>query len=140
MITYINTINHNGYTYQDYIEDCEESGREPGKEASAEYYRWLGRMVDLDIEDFLANTRHSKVCRGPVTVRGHLGLWWGRPKIEPEKFDDFESAIRACWGDCDDTSITLDKGILTVVGYHHDGRNVFTIHREHGYFWPKYLY
>ena len=66
--------------------------------------------------------------------------WWGRPTIEPKKFDTLWDAIVACAQDVNDIIVTLEKGILKVQGLHHDGTNVFTIHREHGYFWPKYLF
>lgn len=139
MITYIDTYNHNGRTYDDYKEWCSDNEIEPAGEESNEFYAWLGRENDFDWEDFEANLQYSKV-NGPVTVRGSLGLWWGRPTIEPKKFYTLWDAILACIDDAWDVIITLDKGVLKVQALHHDGRNVFTIHREHGYFWPKYLF
>lgn len=140
MIKYLDTYNKNGYTYEDYLDYCNDNELEPKDDESNDYYDWLSEQVDLDWEDFFDNIEYVDLCQRPVTVCGKLGLWWGSPTIEPTKFDDLKSAILACAEGSWDLEVTLDKGILSVVGYHHDGRNYFTIHREHGYFWPKYLY
>lgn len=139
MITYIDTMNKNGWDYNAYLEDCKEHGKTPKGEDSNDYYNFVSDMMEMDWSDFMLNLEYSKV-NGPVTVHGELGLWWGSPTIEPTKFDDLKSAIVACVAGSTDVKITLDKGILEVVGYHHDGRNYFTIHREDGHFWPKHLF
>ena len=138
-MTILDTYNYNGLTYEDYLEFCEINEIEPEGEDSRDFYEWLGHENDIAWEDLEANLSYSKVS-GPVSVCGHLGLWWGNPTIQPEKFDNLWDAIMACARDAWDVIITLDKGVLKVQALHHDGRNVFTIHREHGYFWPKYLF
>ena len=139
MITYIDTYNYNGRTYEDYLDWCEINEIDPAGEESREYYNWLGLENNTDWEDFQDNLQYSKV-NGPVSVCGSLGLWWGSPTIEPKKFNSIWDAIVACTQNADDIIITLEKGILKVQALHHDGRNVFTIHREHGYFRRKYLF
>ena len=138
-MTILDTYNYNGLTYEDYLEFCEINEIEPDDENSNAFYEWLAEERENAFGDLEMNLSFSKF-NGPVTVCGSLGLWWGRPTIEPKKFDTLWDAIVACAQDVDDIIVTLEKGILKVQGLHHDGRNVFTIHREHGYFWPKYLF
>ena len=138
MITYIDTYNHNGRTYDDYKEWCEDNEIEAQAEDSQEFYGWLSEEDNFDLEDFRDNLKYANL--GPVSVSGRLGLWYGTRTIQTTKFDSLSDAINACFGDAWDVIVTLDKGILKVEALHHDGRNVFTIHREHGYFWPKYLF
>ena len=138
-MTIYDSYNSNGLTYADYLEFCEENGTEPKGEESSHFYNWLDMQNDLDWQDLEMNLSYSKL-NGPVSVCGHLGLWWGKPTIEPKKFDTLWDAILACANNADDIIITLKRGILKVQALHHDGRNTFTLHREHGYFWPKYLF
>ena len=139
MITYIDTLSDNGLTYEDYKEFCEVNGIEPRGNGGSHYLNWLAEENTTIFDDFLENMKYSKFA-GHVSVCGRVGRWNGTFSIEPKNFDTFEDAIMACVQDCGEVSITLDKGVLTVKSYHHDGVNVFTIHREHGYFWPKYLF
>lgn len=138
MITYLDTYNHDGLTYEDYKEFCEDNDITPEAEDSQDFYDWLAQETEFSVEDFRDNLKYAKF--GPVSVSGRLGLWCGSPSIETTKFDNILDAFNACVSDAWDVIVTLDKGILTVQALHHDGRNVFTIHREHGYFWPKHLF
>ena len=140
MVTYIDTYNSNGWSYQDYIAECSENAVTPGTEDSPEFYEWMQQRVAWDWEDFEMNIKNSRVCSGPVTVTGSLGLWWGRPEIEPRRFDSLLAAIYACLENCFEYSIKLEKGVLEVAGTHHDGTNHFSIRRASGRFWSKYLF
>ena len=120
----IDTYNNNGWSYSDYKAEMEENDLFPGDENSNSFYSWLSERINMDIEDFWDN----------------LGLWWGRPEIQSTRFRNLAEAIHKCVDGAQDMVVTLEKGILTVEGLHHDGTNCFTIHREHGYFWPKYLF
>lgn len=126
MVTYIDTYNKNGWNYAAYLENCEDNGVEPAGEDSSAFYNWVSDMMELDMDAFFSNLEYSPVASGPVTVRGHLGLWWGRPEIEPRRFECLADAIRACMDGAWDVTIRLDRGVLTVEGHHHDGTNYFT--------------
>lgn len=127
-ITYLDTYNDDGLTYEDYKEWCEEMEREPCGEDSGDYYDWLRDEVDINIECFFSNLRYEKgKVQNRCVISGRLGLWNGRPTIEPVMCEDLEEAIRKCWGDCCDVIVELENGVVKVEGLHHDGRNYFEI-------------
>lgn len=127
-ITYLDTYNNDGLTYEDYKEWCKEMEREPCEEDSGDYYAWLRDEVDINIECFFSNLRYAKgVAQNRCVVSGRLGLWHGRPTIEPVMCEDLEEAIRKCWGRCDDVEVVLENGVIYVNAMHHDGTNCFEI-------------
>lgn len=126
-ITYLDTWCESGYSYADYVEDCEERGETPAPENSEAYWEWIGDMIRNDIDDFFDNLKYSSSGKSPVVISGNLGLWYGRPRIENTICDDIESAIRKCWGGCDDIEVVLEDGVLHVNAMHHDGTNCFEV-------------
>lgn len=127
-ITYLDTYNNDGLTYEDYKEWCEEMEREPCGEDSEDFYNWLHEETDLDAECFFSNLRYAKgMVQNRCVISGRLGLWNGRPTIEPVMCEDLEEAIRKCWGGCQDAIVELENGVVKVEGLHHDGRNYFEI-------------
>ena len=85
-ITYLDTRNYNGYAYEDYIDYCNGNNLEIREDDSEDFYDWQSRMLNYDIEDFWDNLKSADF--GECEVSGKLGLWWGTPNIEPERFDD----------------------------------------------------
>ena len=64
----------------------------------------------------------------PILVIGDLGLWYGRPSIEPLACEDIESAIRKCANNMDYVIVKQVNGHIEVTGIHHDGSNNFEIY------------
>ena len=127
--TWVDTLNYDGLTYQDYKEYCEEEGIEAGAEDSTEFYGWLNKETEINREDFFANLKYSKnVNEYPCYIIGHLGLWWGNPEIKGVICDTLTEAIHKCMDGAQDIEIISDNdGEVTVKGHHHDGTNVFYI-------------
>jgi len=135
---YLDTYCEGGYSYQDYLEWCEDYDLEPHAEDSDEYWHWIHMQIEDDIESFFENLGYSE-CNGPCVVSGHLGLWWGHPEIEPREFLSLTKAIKTCWDGCNDIRITGEDGVIYVEVLHHDGTNRFEIRPESGEY-PQYLY
>ena len=72
------------------------------------------------------NWAYSPLKNQEVEVQGVLGLWNGKHKIIPKKFDNLRKAILAC---LEDYNIIAEDsyGNLIVSAYHHDGQNLFKI-------------
>jgi len=116
------------FTYQDYVENCEDIEEEPAPENSAEFLLWCADMRENYYLDDLANLRCSKdMC--PCLITGSLGLWWGHPDIEPVLCPDIESAVKKCFGSCDDIRVEFEDGVYTCYAMHHDGTNVFEVRK-----------
>ena len=125
-ITYLDTFCEGGYCYQDYLEWCEENEVGADVEGGEDYWRWIEEMLADDVECFFTNMKYSD-CNGPCVVTGTLGLWWGHPTIEPEKFNSLAEAIHECWDGCDAVQVWGKNGVIYVKGMHHDGSNYFEI-------------
>lgn len=139
-ITYLDTYNYNGLTYEDYCEWCrEEMDDEPADENSGAYWDWLAQERDVDTECFFINLKYSKENVRTCVINGKLGLWDGRHTIEPVECDTLEDAIRKCWSSCIDVEVYLEDGVVYVNAMHHDGTNCFEITPIDGKY-SKYLY
>lgn len=126
-ITYLDTYCEGGYSYKDYVEDCEDNGIEPAEEDSNNYWSWIHMRVWGDVDDFFVNLRYTEWDKTPCVISGRLGLWWGEPVIENEMCDSLGEAIKKCWGSCDDIEVTLENGVVHVSAMHHDETNYFEI-------------
>lgn len=146
-ITYLDTFGNGGYTYEDFVDYCKEQNwdmqedeLEIPAEYSASYWEWVRAQIDDDIECFFENLKYEKgVVQEPCIVTGTLGLWWGRPDIEPTEIRDLATAVRKCWGDCEYVKVTGKDGVVHVEAAHHDGTNYFEIRPVEGEY-PEYLY
>lgn len=126
-ITYLDTFCEGGYSYKDYLEWCEEYEVGAGEEGSEDYWRWIEEEKSADVECFFANMKFSD-CNGACVVCVRLGLWWGRPEIEPTKFDSLTEAIKACMAGMDAVQVWGKDGVIYAHGMHHDGSNYFEIY------------
>lgn len=126
-ITYLDTYNNDGLIYEDYKEWCEANDCEPLGEDGEDFYNWLHEETYMNVECFFENLKYSKDNDRRCVVSGRLGLWHGRPTIEPVMCEDLEEAIKKCCDRCDDVEVVLENGVVKVEGLHHDGRNYFEI-------------
>lgn len=121
------------YTYNDYLEWCEMNDTDPiYAEDSTEFFDWCHEQVEQDIECDEENIRYSEYYKRKFMITGTLGLWNGRPTIEPVIIDGLLDAINKCvsgnsiWDY--DVFINDDEDYITVHAKHHDGTNVFELH------------
>lgn len=126
-ITYIDTYNHDGLTYADYLEYCGEEGYTAGDDESHEFYEWLVDETEVNVECFFENVKFSELGKKPCVISGKLGLWNGNYDIDLVMAGNLGDAIRKCWGRCDDIVVTLEDGVVYVDAMHHDGTNCFEI-------------
>lgn len=143
----IYTTDTDNYRYEDYLEYCNDNGIEPVSEDSYDYYEWVSDMIGFDIDDAYANIDAKQDKNTTVVITGTLGLWNGRPDIEPV-FVESESvfhhatkqrtyssaltlAIKKCAEGMNDVECYLDDeaGCVEVIGHHHDGSNHFYIYK-----------
>ena len=132
--------------YADYIDFCEANEITPEPEDSSDYWNWVNEERSRDIDDFLTNLRYAKINEEPVLITGSLGLWNGRKEIYPMLIESSEyeqrkdgswkyknpaimKAIQKCMNGMDDVKVEYANGEIVVHGYHHDGTNIFTIHK-----------
>ena len=75
------------------------------------------------------NWAYSPLKDQEVEVQGILGLWDGKHKVVPKKFDNLSEAISAC---LEDYNIIAEDsyGNLIISAYHHDGQNKFIIKKS----------
>lgn len=123
----IATTSSDGFSYEDYVEDCEVNGYEPEDEDSEGFLNWCYEEARDNFEADLDCISYCKEYNIPVVVSGHLGLWWGHPEIEPTRFESVAEAIERCMKGADYVDIKYDDGEIIVYATHHDGTNVFTI-------------
>lgn len=121
------TTDTDGFTYEDYKEWCEDNDIEPGDENSDDFWEWCREEADNNWECDLENIRHCKEYDVPCIITGSLGLWWGRPTIQPERMESVYDAILRCVREADMATVQWNDGVVTVDAYHHDGCNCFTI-------------
>lgn len=117
------------FNREDYIDFCEDNGIETGVGDYFEegFLDWCADETQANYEADMDNIKHCKEYNVPVLVEGTLGLWWGMPSIEPEKFECVADAIEKCIGDCNYVEVEYNDGVLNVYATHHDGTNCFTI-------------
>lgn len=126
-ITYLDTYNNDGLTYEDYKEWCEVNDCEPLGEDGEDFYNWLHEETNMNVECFFENLKYSKDNDRRCVVSGRLGLWHGTPTIVPVMCENLDEAIRKCSESADDIVVELDNGVVKVEGLHHDGTNCFEI-------------
>lgn len=124
--------------YNDYLYYT-ESNKPKKEEEDDEFYDWVSNMQQMDYDDFWMNLKCSEYNL-PCYVRGSLGLWNGKHEIERRDFDNLESAMSACFGECNDAKVYCDGNGVYVDAYHHDGCNHFKIiikgkKIKYGYLW-----
>jgi hypothetical protein len=135
------------YEYSDYVEHCKGNGVEPSSEDSQDFWDWVYEMIEFDMDDAYTNIDCKSDKNTTVVITGSLGLWNGRPDIEPvfvESESIFNSktkqriydsalklAIQKCGEGMNDVECYLDDetGCVEVIGHHHDGTNHFYIYK-----------
>lgn len=122
----IDTYCEGGYSYQDYLEWCEEMDETPAPEGSDAYWDWIDNQKKNDWDDLMANIGCGK-NNGRCLLTGAVGRWDGRHTVYPKAFDTLTDAIKAVAADADDVQVWEDGGHVTVHGLHHDGTNIFEI-------------
>lgn len=114
------------FSYEDYLEWCEDMDETPAEEGSSEFYNWV---VDMQMETFECDKLNIKTSSTlkpyKVLITGRLGLWWGHPTIYPEIHDSLLDAIMRCAED--DLEAEYDEKCVYVNSYHHDGTNCFRL-------------
>jgi len=124
----IATTDAGQFTYEDYLEWCEDMGVEPGDETSDEYYEWCEDEAQNNLECDMDNIQTCKQYQVPVVITGELGLWDGKHTILPERKDSVYDAVQRCIGrDTNEAEVKWEDGAVVVYAYHHDGCNIFTI-------------
>lgn len=120
-------IDTNAYTREDYEEWCEMNELEPGDDY--DFYDFCAEETQANYEADMDNIESCKEYNVPVVVTGTLGLWWGHPTIQPERYESVGDAIHDIIGrsDCHDVFAEYNDGVITLNCYHHDGCNRFTI-------------
>ena len=113
---------------ESYQECYELTDEEMAEISDTEIWEFINDTLDLEWDDLLTNLKYSKNADKPCVITGSLGLWYGRPNIEPLACEDIESAIRKCVNNMDYVVIKQVNGHLEVRATHHDGSNHFEIH------------
>lgn len=121
------TTDVEGFTYDEYLDFCEANDIEPGSDTSGDFYEWCAEEANINWEDDLDNIEACKEYNIPVLITGHLGLWWGKPEIEPVREESVHSAIQKCLAAADTVTVEWEDGEIHVFAGHHDGCNCFTI-------------
>lgn len=95
---------------------------------SSRFFEWVNEQMGIDFDDFITNLEYSNE-NDECVVEGKVGRWNGTFEIEPTNFGTTLSAIMTCINGCDYYTIKLIDGTIEVVSRHHDGTNVFSIHK-----------
>lgn len=127
-----NYPDYEDYPYEEYVKECEINGVEPGEPESDEFYEWCHWNTQENFECDLDNIKECKEYDVPVVISGTLGLWWGKPEIEPVEMDSVYKAIKKCMGQADYVEAFFTDGVIEVHSTHHDGTNCFTIKAKRG--------
>lgn len=127
-ISYVVIDTTDNYNYESYLEYCEDMDIEPADKNSNRYYEWVSDMMEMDFDDFVANMKYSEIANTPCVITGSLGLWYGRPEINPVFMDNLSDAIMKCINNMDYFKVEMINGVINVYGYHHDGTNCFEIY------------
>ena len=120
-----NDVDVSEYDIEDYYDWCDANGIKRGDDT--DFYYWCEDETQANYENDMWEIKHCKEYNVPVLVEGTLGLWWGRPSIQPERFECVADAIQKCISDCDYVEVEYNDGVLNVYTTHHDGTNCFTI-------------
>lgn len=117
------------FSYEDYVEYCEEEGLTADDEHSEAFWDWCYEERDVNYDADMENIKYCKEYKSKVRVNGGLGLWDGKHRLDEVICDsvydaiekimdaDYDHIVRAKWHD----------GIIEVTESHHDGTNYFVI-------------
>lgn len=112
------------FEWADYIDFCMANGITPTRE---DFNEWCYEEAQRVYEDDLDNLKEDERYNVPVVITGTLGLWWGRPNVEPVVEDSVYDAVVRCSRSGEIVEVAFDNGEIIVSASHHDGTNVFTI-------------
>lgn len=116
------------FSYEDYVEDCEQRDITPGKKGSIEQYKWETQMRQDYYENDRDNIRHSKYGKDGVVLTGAIGRWNGRFPIKPVIYPTLDEALTAIsGGDILDVEASYTTKCIEVTAKHHDFSNCFCI-------------
>lgn len=117
--------------YEEYLEHCRANDIEPQEEDSDDYWDYVTFMQELEMRDLKENLKYSSQNNTPVLITGTLQLWNGKPEIYPMRCESLWDAIRRCSNSnsIDKIRVEYDNGVVRVHASHHDGTNVFEIHK-----------
>lgn len=121
-------INYDEF-YLDYLEWCKENDRNPDTKESQSFYNYVYSSLDIEWDDLMLNIKNDNDCQEECVVLGTLGLWTGRHEINAKKFFGLKDAINACVTNIDYIIIKEENGVIYVNAIHHDGVNIFEIHK-----------
>ncbi len=128
---------NNSLWFSDFKEWCNDNNIDSTQynEDSEYFIQWIYDTLALYWDDLMTNLEYDKENNVYCVVTGSVGKWNGRFEIEPKHFATLKDAIIACTNNCDFIVITEEKGAINIRGIHHDGTNLFTIHKlnEKGY-------
>lgn len=130
-ITYNLLTSRNDFTYDEYVEYCNDNDFEPMGEYSNDYFDWCAEEAQANYEADRTNIECSSMNEGQFIITGSLGLWNGRHEIISSKtYDRLLDAIDACMPNCDfEIDVDWHNGVVEVSVAHHDGTNCFEIHQ-----------
>ena len=132
--TYFDNFNIDFYEYKKiYQEDYDLTDEEITDD---DIWQYIYGTLDMAWEDLEMNVTYSKQNDEYCVITGNLGLWNGKPRIQPTMCKSVWDAIRKCANNMDYVVVRQVNGHLEVTGIHHDGSNNFEIHllNERGVF------
>lgn len=117
--------------YNDFIEFCELNDIEYTEyDANSEFFHnWVNKTLNNNWENFIFDIKHSNESNNECVILGYVSRWNGCFDIYPTKVNNLYDAIIKCVGECEYVSITNINGVIKVCSAHHDGTNIFTIHK-----------
>ena len=117
--------------FEAYKEHCEINEIEMPEDAenSTDFYDWQSDMLQMEWEDFITNLENDKENNVNCVVTGKLGRWNGTFEIDAKAFPTLKSAVLACVSNCDNVVINEIDGTIDIEAMHHDGTNIFKIHK-----------
>ena len=119
-------IDYDAY-YNEYLDWCDVNDLDPDGKDSWEFMNWVTEQENNDWDNLMES--FDEHCQYSCVVLGKVGTWRGNFEIVPKRFDTLRCAISACISECDYIEITFEDGVISVTSIHHDGTNVFTIHK-----------
>lgn len=122
--------NRDSFTYEDYVDYCNDMCKEPAADNSYEFYEWCAEMAQEYYICDRMNIACSKMNEGQFLITGILGRWDGKHSVTSSKtYDSLLDAIDACIPDCDFyIDVEWEDGIINVRTSYHDGSSSFEIH------------
>ena len=92
------------------------------------FYDWVYMVQRDEWECLESNIKYSKYNTDCV-ITGQLGLWNGRPTIQPVRCNSVIEALDKIVNNANGyIKVTLKNGCIEVAQAHHDGTNYFEIH------------